>query len=39
MSEVSFEEIRDAVKDVFRFMEEDIRQELGEVKENGGKEN
>ncbi len=39
MSEVSFEEIRDAVKDVFRLMEEDIRQELGEVKENGGREN
>lgn len=39
MSEVDFDEVREALRDVFRLMEEDIRQELGEVKENGGREN
>lgn len=39
MSEVSFEEIRNAVKDVFLEMESDIRQEMGEVNKNGGREN
>ena len=38
MNKVSFEEIRDAVKDVFRLMESDIRQEMGEVNKNGGRE-
>ena len=38
MSEVSFEEIRNAVKDVFLEMESDIRQEMGEVNKNGGRE-
>lgn len=39
MSEVSFEEMRNAVKDVFLEMEADIRQEMGEVNKNGGREN
>lgn len=39
MSEVSFEEIKKAVKDVFLEMESDIRQEMGEVNKNGGREN
>lgn len=39
MSEVIFEEIRNAVKDVFLEMESDIRQEMGEVNKNGGREN
>lgn len=38
MSEVIFEEIRNAVKDVFLEMESDIRQEMGEVNKNGGRE-
>lgn len=39
MSEVVFEEIRNAVKEVFLEMEVDIRQEMGEVNKNGGREN
>ena len=35
MSEVIFEEIRNAVKDVFLEMESDIRQEMGEVRNDG----
>lgn len=38
MSEVIFEEIRNAIKDVFLEMESDIRQEMGEVNKNGGRE-
>lgn len=39
MSEVDFDEVREVLRDVFRLMEEDIRKKMGEVKENGGREN
>lgn len=39
MSEVDFDEVREALRDVFRLMEEDIRKKMGEVKKNGGREN